>query len=98
MSVCAQLSCDPVDCSPPGSSVHGISKGKNTGVSRHSLLQGIFPTRGLNPRLPASQADPLPLGHLGVLFSPVGTFYRFLPICKMFWILFFSYQILFTTE
>ena len=44
--------CDPTDCSPPGSSVHGISPGKNTGVSCHALLQGIFPTRGSNPGLP----------------------------------------------
>ena len=34
--------CDPMDCSPPGSAVHGISRGKNTGVSCHFLLQGIF--------------------------------------------------------
>jgi len=27
------------------------SPGKNTGVSSHSLLQGIFPTQGSNPRL-----------------------------------------------
>ena len=39
-------------CSPPGSSVHGDSPGKNTGVSCHALLQGIFPTRGSNPGLP----------------------------------------------
>ena len=32
--------CDPMDCSPPGSSVHGNSPGKNTGVGSHSLLQG----------------------------------------------------------
>ena len=25
--------CDPMDCSPPGSSVHGESPGKNTEVS-----------------------------------------------------------------
>ena len=25
---------------------------KNTGVGCHALLQGIFPTQGLNPRLP----------------------------------------------
>ena len=31
--------CDPVDCSPPGSSVHGDSPGKNTGVGCHFLLQ-----------------------------------------------------------
>ena len=34
-----------------GSSVHGISPGKNTGVSFHALPQGIFPTQGLNPGL-----------------------------------------------
>ena len=28
------------------------SPGKNTGVGCHSLLQGIFPTQGLNPGLP----------------------------------------------
>ena len=40
--------CDLRDCSPPGSSVHGDSPGKNTGVGCHALLQGIFPTQGLN--------------------------------------------------
>ena len=43
--------CNPMDCSPPGSSVHGDSPGKNTGVGCHALLQGIFPTQGLNPGL-----------------------------------------------
>ena len=43
--------CDPVDCSPPGSSVHGNSPGKNTEVGCHFLLQGIFPTQRLNPCL-----------------------------------------------
>ena len=41
--------CNPIDCSPPGSSVHGDSPGKNTGGSCHALLQGIFPTQGQNP-------------------------------------------------
>ena len=44
--------CNPMDCSPPGSSVHGDSPGKNTGVGCHALLQGIFPTQGSNPGLP----------------------------------------------
>ena len=30
--------CDPMDCSSPGSSVHGISPGKETGVDSDSLL------------------------------------------------------------
>ena len=44
--------CDPMDCSLPGSSIHGDSPGKNTGVGCHALLQGIFPTQGSNPGLP----------------------------------------------
>ena len=43
--------CDPMDYSPPGSSVHRYSPGKNTGVGCHALLQGISLTQGLNPRL-----------------------------------------------
>ena len=43
--------CDTMDCSPPGSSVHRDSPGKNTGVGCHALLQGIFPTQGSNPGL-----------------------------------------------
>ena len=66
--VITSLLWDPVDCSPPGSSVHGIlqarilewvgsvapwdSPGKPTGVGCYFLLQGIFPTQGLNPGLP----------------------------------------------
>ena len=42
--------CDPMDCSPPGSSVHGILQAKHAGVGCHALLQGIFPTQGSNPR------------------------------------------------
>ena len=48
----AQLSptlCDPMDCGLPGSSVHGNSRGKNTGVGRHSPFQGIFLAQGSNP-------------------------------------------------
>ena len=53
-----------MDCSPPGSSIHGIS-GKNTGVGCHFLLQGIFPTQGSNPHLLHWQVDSLSLNHLG---------------------------------
>ena len=58
--------CDPMHCSLPGSSVHGIFHGKNTGVGCHFLFQGIFPTQGLNLGLahcrqmlyPLSQGSP----------------------------------------
>ena len=39
---------DPMDCSPPGSSIHGMSPGKNTGMGCLFLLQGIFRTQGSN--------------------------------------------------
>ena len=39
--------CDPMDCGPPGPSVHGDSPGKNTAVGCHALLQGIFTPPGL---------------------------------------------------
>ena len=62
----AQLSltlCDSMDYRPPGSSVHGDSPGKNTGVGCHSLLQGIFPIRDLNPGLPHCRQILYHLGH-----------------------------------
>ena len=43
--------CDIMDCSLPGTSVHGDSPGKNAVVGCHGLLQGIFPTQGLHPGL-----------------------------------------------
>ena len=62
---------DPMDCSLPGSSVHGIFQArilewvavafsKNTGVGSHSLLQGIFLIQGSNLESPPLQADSLP--------------------------------------
>ena len=57
--------CDPMDCSPPGSAVHGNSPGKNTRVGCHALLQGIFWTQESKHRSPALQVDSLlsePLG------------------------------------
>ena len=41
--------CDPMDCSPPGSSVHEILQARILEwVTMPSLLQGIFPTQRLN--------------------------------------------------
>ena len=49
-----------MNCSLPGSSVHGIFLGKNTGVACHFFLQGIFLTQGSNLGLLHWQADSLP--------------------------------------
>ena len=43
---------NPMDCSPPASSVHGFPA-KNTGAGCHFLLQGIFPNPGIRPVCPA---------------------------------------------
>ena len=56
---------DPMDCSLLGSSVHGDSPGKNTGMGFHALLQGIFPTQGLNPGLPHCRWILYHLSHQG---------------------------------
>ena len=74
--------CDPLDCSPPGSSVHGDSPGENTGVGCHALLQGVFQTQGSNRHVLCLlywQVDYLPLvppgkslivsNAFGILFS-----------------------------
>ena len=63
LQLCLTL-CDPMDCSPPGSCVHGDSPSKNIEVGCQALLQGIFPTQGSNPRLLCLlhwQAHSLPL-------------------------------------
>ena len=39
------------------------SPGKNTGVSSHSLFQGIFLTHGSNPGLPHCRQTLYPLSH-----------------------------------
>ena len=44
--------CDPMNCSPPGSSAHGESPGNNIEVDCHALLQGIFPSQESNRGLP----------------------------------------------
>ena len=50
LQLCPTL-CNPMDCSPPGSSVHGILWARILEWVAMPLLQGIFPTQGLNPRL-----------------------------------------------
>ena len=63
--------CDPMDCSQPGSSVHGGSPGKNTGPRCCALLQGILPNQGLNPGLPLCRHVLYCLTHHGSLRCPI---------------------------
>ena len=52
--------CNPMDCSPPVSSVHGDSPGKNTGVGLLFPSPGDLPNPWMEPGSPALQADSLP--------------------------------------
>jgi len=48
-----------MDCSPTGSSVHGNSPDRNTGMLP-CPPPGDLPNPGIKPRFPALQADSLP--------------------------------------
>ena len=52
--------CTPMDCSPPGSSVHGASPGKRSGLPCPPL--GDLPNPEIQPGSPALQADSLLTG------------------------------------
>ena len=73
MCVCAKsllTLCNPMDCMQPTRLLcPWDSPGKNTGVSCHALLQGIFLTQGLNPRLSVSCIGKCVLYHLNHLGS-----------------------------
>ena len=85
---------------------HGLNRpwnspGQNTGVGSLSLLQGIFPTQGLNPGLPYCRRILYQLSHKGstllvtyltysivCMFIPssIGHFLNYLLIFKNFWL------------
>ena len=56
-SVCAKslqsylTLCNPMDCSPPGSSVHGILQARTLEWVAMPSSRGSFPTQGSDPRL-----------------------------------------------
>ena len=52
-------SCDPIDCSPPGSSVHGIHQARKLEWASISFSKDL-PDPGIEPRSPALQVDSLP--------------------------------------
>ena len=59
--------CSPTDCSPPGSSVHGILQARILEWVSISFSRGSSCSRGWThcPMSPASASDSLPLSHLG---------------------------------
>ena len=75
--------CDSVDCSPPGSSVHGDSPGKNTEVGCLALLQGIFLTQGSNPGLPHCRWILYHLSHKNTGVGSLSILWENFPIQEM---------------
>ena len=61
-------SCDPTDCSPPGSSVRGISQARILEWLAISFSRDL-PDPGIEPGSPALQADALPTELAGKLQS-----------------------------
>ena len=59
--------CDPMDCSPPGSSVHGISQARILEWVAFPFSRGSSQP-GIEPGSPALQADSLPTELSGKLY------------------------------
>ena len=66
--------CDPMDCSPIGSSVHGILQAKILEWVAIPFRRGDLPDPGIEPRSPALQADSLLSSHQGSPDSPCTTY------------------------
>ena len=83
--------CDPRECSPPGSSVHGILQARTLEWIALPPYQGIFPTQGLNQYfLPLLHCKQIlyPLSHLGYPVTNTCDFksaFLFVPPIHIFW-------------
>ena len=73
LQLCLTL-CDPMDHSPPSSSVHGILQARILEWVAISLFRGIFLTQGSNPGLLHYRQTLYPLSHQG---SPCYTISQF---------------------
>ena len=62
--------CNPVDCSLPGSSVHGIFQARVLEWVAIAFSQGIFLTQGSNPDLLHCRLTLYPLSHQGSPYMP----------------------------
>ena len=64
IQLCPTL-CDPMDCNPPRSCVHGILQARVLEWVAVPFSRGIFPTKGLNPSLPHCRWILYHLSHQG---------------------------------
>ena len=67
--LCPTLS-DPMDCSLPGSSIHGIFQAIVLEWVAISFSRGDLPNPGIEPRSPALQIDALPSEPLKAVPNP----------------------------
>ena len=73
--------CDPMDCSPSGSSVHEILQQEYCWSGLPFASPGVLPDPGLNPpllSLPHWQAGSLALHHLGSMIAYIHALYLIL--------------------
>ena len=59
VDMCSVALCDPMDCSPPNSSVQEFSR-QEYWIGLSFLYLGDLPNPGVKPRYPALQADSSP--------------------------------------
>ena len=62
-------SCNPLDCSPPGSSVYGILQARILEWAAIPFSRGNLPNPGIEPGSPALQVDSLPVSSLSRVYS-----------------------------
>ena len=60
--------CDPIDCSPPRSSVHGFLQARILEWVAIPFSRGVFPTQGSNPSFPHCRQILYYLSHRGSPF------------------------------
>ena len=72
--------CDPMDCSPSGSSVHGIFQARILKWVAIFSPPGIFPTQGSNSVLLHLQEDSLLLSHWG---NPISSIFSYFSLSKI---------------
>ena len=83
--------CNPMDCSLPGSSVHGISQARILEWVAIPFIQGIFLTQGSNPGLLHCREILYQLSHQGRAKSeamqegPIGAYSVALRAMERFW-------------
>ena len=93
MSACIYMclvmfdSCDPVDCSLPGSSVHGISQARIVEWAVIFSSRGSFDPR-IEPKLPASPAFPGGFFTTSTVWGAISIYPSLGPTCLHLWLLF----------